>query len=345
MRETAAALFALLVAASAPAQGIDRVQVVKPARPSFATTQVQSLDTNEQLKRREVSPKVSELVASLGDRSFEKRLGAANALREDTCPLEELLSVLARGGLPPEAQHRLVAIVTERILTRPVGALGVQMDVNDADGGVLITNCIPGMPAEAHLKPGDRVVAIDGRAVRQSSDLTDIVQSMTPGTPVRVEAIRTERGPKGELIQENGEAKTRRIDVTFPLGSSRQLETAGSGTFARAPVSQERQDLAREVRMRFSPTPIVVEMPEDREALKRFAALDPDTHPDVQGLKRMIDIYKAERRSWDAQTLNALEATLTNLRRQSNDSSYAEAQREWFRRVAKRYEELLPKAE
>ncbi|MBL9150168.1 MAG: PDZ domain-containing protein [Phycisphaerae bacterium] len=345
MRAPVAFLAAFLVAAGASAQQVDIFRAVKPSRPNLATSQLLSLESNEELKKRAVSDKVAALVVSLSDRAFEKRREATIALRDDAIPLEELLSVLARGGLPVEGQHRLVAIVSERILTRPVGALGVQMDVGDREGGVLITNCIPGMPAEAHLKPGDRVVAIDGRAIHASTDLTDIVQSMSPGTPVRVEAIRTERGPKGELIQENGAPKTKRIDVTFPLGSSRQLESSGTGTFARAPVSQERQDLAREVRSRFSPVPVVVEMPEDREALKRFAALDPDTHPDVQGLKRLIEIYKAERRAWDAQTLNALEATLTNLRRQANDSTYAESQREWFRRVAKRYEELLPKAE
>jgi hypothetical protein len=40
-----------------------------------------------------------------------------------------------------------------------------------------------------------------------------------------------------------------------------------------------------------------------------------------------------------------LQATLISLKRQAEDPTYPEAQREWFARVAKKYEEIMPKPE
>ncbi|MFO0827230.1 MAG: PDZ domain-containing protein [Phycisphaerales bacterium] len=304
------------------------------------------LPSDETLKKRPVSQATLDAVAALDSPEFARRRDATDALRTDGVELDELLAVLARGGLSPEAQHRLVAVTTERILTQ-FGALGVQMDVL-ARGveGVRITGCVQGMPAEKFLQVEDVIVAIDGRAVRDAEGVTAIVQSLAPGTTVRVEVLRVDREANGKpKLDATGRPVSKRVEVSFPLGSARQLEAAYVGGAPRMRVSLERQDMARAVMRRYAPQPIIVTMPEDRAASEKFAALDPDAHPDVQGLKRLKDIYEAERRPWDANTLNAVEATLVNLRRQADDPTYPEAQREWFKRVVKRFEQLMPRPE
>ena len=317
--------------------GLTAASVVRAADP---------LPSDEELKKRVVSEELRTIVRDLGAPEYAKRRAASSTLRQNDVAVEDLLSVLARGELDAEQQHRLVAIAAERVLTE-FGALGVTMDLAMRGAqGAHITGCVPGLPAEKFLQVDDLVVAIEGRAVAQPDDLTRIVQSMAPGTKVRIELLRGERDAKGKpRLDADGRQLTKRVEVTFPLASARELGDAAAGGLSRIRVSAERQEMARTVMRRYSPQPTIVVMPEDRDANKSYSALDPDRHADIQSLKRLRDMFDAERREWDANTLNALQATLNTLRRQADDPSYAPAQREWFVRVAKRYEELMPKPE
>lgn len=327
-----------------------------PSRPADAIRPSSAIDTREgllpddgELRKRTVPAGVVATARQLESADYAVRRSATSALREGAVALEDLLALLAQGDLEAESHHRLVAIVTDRILSEPYGALGVHMDMGPSRGGppgVRITGCVAGMPAERHLKPDDVIVAIDGRAVTVPKELTDIVQRIAPGTAVRVEAVRAERDPRGQpRFDAEGRPITTRIDVRFPLGSSRQLEEVAATTLVRMPASAEKREMAEEVLRRYAPQPVVVEMPDDRESMRRFAQLDPDAHPDIQGLKRLLAIASDERRSVDASTMSMLQATLSLLQRQAQDRSYPEAQRDWFRRVAERYAELMPTLE
>ncbi|NVK21080.1 MAG: Do family serine endopeptidase [Kangiellaceae bacterium] len=81
------------------------------------------------------------------------------------------------------------------------GFLGVffgNIDQDKADalgladvGGALITGVAEGQPADkAGLKPGDVVVAIDGKSVRQAQDLPYYVGQMAPGDKVNLKVFR-----------------------------------------------------------------------------------------------------------------------------------------------------------
>ena len=340
------AAFALSVASAQ--QVPRRIDPKLPMGMTLSTAQSvpDTLPSHADLMKRALSNEFLVVVRELDAPEYAKRRDASEKLRQDDVVVEDLLAVLAKGGLSTEQQHRIVAIAVQRILTE-FGALGVNMDLAMRGGiGARITGCVPGLPAEKHIQIDDIVVAIDGRAVTQPEDLTNIVQSMAPRTKVRVEILRTERDAKGKpKLDDAGRPTVKRVEVSFALASARELGEAAVGGFSRLRVSNERQEMARNVVRRYAPQPVVVVMPDDASESQKFASLDPDTHPDVQALKRQLDMYAAERRAWDANTLNALHATLTTLRRQSEDPTYFAAQRQWFARVANRFEELLPQSE
>ncbi len=57
--------------------------------------------------------------------------------------------------------------------------------------GALVRDVTPGSPGQkAGLQPGDVIRSVDGRAVRQSSDLPPIIGAMAPGTRVELGVLR-----------------------------------------------------------------------------------------------------------------------------------------------------------
>lgn len=71
------------------------------------------------------------------------------------------------------------------------GALGVI--VQNSDAGVVVSAVEPGMPAEAAgIQVGDIIRTIEGREVRELSDLLNTVTAFAPGDEVRLEILRGE---------------------------------------------------------------------------------------------------------------------------------------------------------
>ncbi len=307
------------------------------------------LPPDEELRKREIPTATRELIDKLGASSFAERRAATEALLGDKVKLEDLFAALARPDLGAEQRHRLLAITTDRIVNAPRGALGIRMDmVRPGEGGVRVTGLVPGMPAEKHLEVDDLVVAIDGKALRDRDDLVAVVQGLAPGTEVRVEALRADRDNRGKpKLDAEGKPLTKRIDVRFPLGSTRDLarDEDRQGALVANPITGQRLELARAVIRRYAPAPVVVRVPEDRSTVERLAQQSPDIHPDVQAILRWREIIASQGNHWDANTVNMLQATLEHLKRQAEDPSLSDAEREWYGRVAKRYAELMPRAE
>lgn len=332
----------------APAPGVlQRDAALRPI-----AQQVDPLPGDESLRSRAISPETEAVINELGSPDFARRRAASDRLRGDAVPVDDLLAALAKTTLSDEQRNRLVAIAIDRIVNAPRGALGIRMDVarNPAlvpgvEGGVRVTGLVDGMPAARHLQVDDVIVAINGRALRDRDDLVTVVQGLAPGTTVRVEAIRADRDERGKpRLDGAGMPVTRRVDVAFPLGSTRDLEQDGDrqGAMVANPVTGQRLELARAVAQRFAPQPRIVAVPEDRLAAERLAQQPPDIHPDVQSLLRWRELVKLQGGVWDDTTLELLRGTLAELRRRAADPSLTAAERDWFARVADRYAELIP---
>lgn len=59
--------------------------------------------------------------------------------------------------------------------------------------GVYVLDVFPDMPAEKVLKPGDRIIAVDGRNLISSSQFMKYVQSKPPGAQLKVTIVRKEK--------------------------------------------------------------------------------------------------------------------------------------------------------
>lgn len=72
------------------------------------------------------------------------------------------------------------------------GFLGVRViDPTDGRAGALIDQVAPGSPAEnAGLKPGDLLIAINGKSIDRATTLTRIVSSMAPNETAHLSVIR-----------------------------------------------------------------------------------------------------------------------------------------------------------
>ena len=72
-------------------------------------------------------------------------------------------------------------------------ALGIVMSdqIPGPSGGVAITGVVSGSPAdEATLKPGDRIMAMNGQSVSDSRDVIRIVAASAPGSKVSLDIVR-----------------------------------------------------------------------------------------------------------------------------------------------------------
>ncbi len=327
------------------------------ATPSTAVEQAAgiALPSEESLRSRQIAGPAKELIAQLGSASYAERRAASERLLEPTVPLDDLLAALAQGGLSPEQHHRILAIAFERIVNAPRGALGIQMNPARGEAGVRISRVIPGFPAERHLQVDDLVVAIDGRAIRDSSDLRMIVQGQPPGTMVRVEAIRAERDERGKpKLDAAGAPVTKRIDVRVALGSKRELDNAepvggnagmGNAAFGLDPLDSARQELGRTLLRRF-PVPILTaRLADDAKVEADFAARDVEQHEYVDRLRREIADATAQQREIAPHTLGWYRVQLRALRAMSEDAMLSPAERGWHERVATRLAELLDAAD
>jgi S1-C subfamily serine protease len=110
--------------------------------------------------------------------------------------------------------------------------LGVRL-AEDSETGVTIENVTTGSPAETGgLLVGDMIVSVDGEAVETAQELTDAIQSHTPGDTVSIVILRD--GSESTLEIELGSVQERghgNFDSSDPVSmASRMLHVQLSAT-------------------------------------------------------------------------------------------------------------------
>lgn len=278
----------VLLLAAAAAAAPQEIRIVKPpapvqqVKPQFVnpqpvplrggidtkTTYVPLLPSDEDLARTEVAPELVRLARALDADTYAERASARTAIIERKVSPNELMALLLRKDLSGEARHVLVAVLQDRIMNAPRGALGIRMEgLGEIGGGVRVSGLVAGMPAERLIQVGDVIMNVNGNDLRDRTDLVRSVQTMPPGSEVKLKVRRTRRDAAGKaVVGADGREEAEDLAMSVRLGSTDDLEERGDpaqqGMAVMNALTLERAATANEAVRRFTPQPFEVPFPE-----------------------------------------------------------------------------------
>ena len=284
---------------------------------------------------------VTALVRALDSADWSERARATTALLDRAVPDEQVWVHLSRGGLSPEAHARLLHVGQQRILHAARGALGIQMASQfESTDGVVVTALIPGMPAQKVLKPGDRIVSIEGQRIQVSAQLTAVVQARRPGDRIRVIVMRGERDELGRVKGgPDGRPLETRVDVDLELGSREDLDRLGDGGMVNDAPMIDAQNRVRAARLADAfPVPTVT------PRVEAVAGEQPDveSHEDIRWIKEQL--AAVDRTQFSAGLRALLRARLSALEAAARAPGLEAHEQAWLQAVADRFRELIPPA-
>lgn len=284
-------------------------------------------------------PAVTALVRALGATDFAQRDAATTALRDAKVPDEQIwIHLLSTpGGLSYEAHARLLDIGYSRIKDAPRGALGIQMAprMGETDG-VTVTALIPNMPAQKVLRPGDRIVELDGKPIQMSQQLSTIVQTKRPGERIALVVMRGQRDAAGRVVGgPDGRPVETRHELEIEVGSRADLEKFGDGGMD-SPIFDAGRDRMSELLLESFPAPVRM-MRVERVPGESIAV---DSHPDI--IQLQAQLARPDGLGLGAGVRSVLRARLDSLEASARAPGLTDDERAWFQAVVERYRELIP---
>ena len=284
-------------------------------------------------------PAVTALVRALGATDFAQRDAATTALRDPKVPDEQIWIHLQStpGGLTYEAHARLLDIGYSRIKDAPRGALGIQMAGGrlGENNGVTVTALIPNMPAQK-VRPGDRIVELDGKPIQVSEQLSTIVQTKRPGERIALVVMRGQRDAVGRVVGgPDGRPVETRHELEIEVGSRADLEKFGDGGMD-SPIFDAVRNQMLELLLATFPTPVQM-MRIERVPGESIAV---DSHPDIIQLQGQL--ARPDGLGLGAGVRSVLRARLDLLEASARAPGLTDDERAWFQAVAERYRELIP---
>jgi len=162
---------------------------------------------------RAAAPDRLQTLERLADPDYTLRQTATHQLLTDPTLTDDDLIELVRLADLPEQRHRLTLIARHRLIDRLThqrddgrsrGCLGlthhgVAADQTpfDAAAAVRVVSTYPGLPAYAHLQPGDLILAVNGQPLTDKAGpnaatqaLVQTIQQMKCGDPVELAIVR-----------------------------------------------------------------------------------------------------------------------------------------------------------
>ena len=284
-------------------------------------------------------PAVTALVRDLGATDFAQRDAATTALRDAKVSDEQIwIHLLSTpGGLSYEAHARLLDIGYTRIKDAPRGALGIQMAPRMGEiDGVTVTALIPNMPAQKVLRPGDRIVELDGKPIQVSQQLSTIVQTKRPGERIALVVMRGQRDAVGRVVGgPDGRPVETRHELEIEVGSRADLEKFGDGGMD-SPIFDAGRDRMSELLLETFPAPVrMIRM--ERVPGELIAV---DSHPEI--IQLQAQLARPAGRGLGAGVRSVLRARLDSLEASARAPGLTDDERAWFQAVAERYRELIP---
>ena len=284
-------------------------------------------------------PAVTSMVRALGATDFAQRDAATTALRDAKVPDEQIwIHLLSTpGGLSYEAHARLLDIGYARIKDAPRGALGIQMAPRMGENdGVTVTALIPNMPAQKVLRPGDRIVELDGKPIQVSTQLSAIVQTKRPGERIALVVMRGQRDAVGRVVGgPDGRPVETRHELEIEVGSRTDLEKFGGGGMD-APIFDGGRNQMSELLLATFPAPVRM-MRMERVPGELIAV---DSHPEIVRLQAQL--ARPDGLGLGAGGRAGLRAQLDSLEASARAPGLTDNERAWFQAVVERYRELIP---
>jgi len=323
-----------------------RVQNISPKKQSI-------IETLAPTKQQMLGPVVidEELIAlteQLESGSFEEREAAQARLAErlDWRQADEMLGTM---DLTEEQRVRLIDALRENLMTKPRGALGVSMDLREIRWAgmneVRVKDLVPGMPAATVLRVGDRITRIDDRRIRTRYDLVRYVQYRSPGEEIVVHVRRPILQPDEGLIDDvadQDEIAFEPLELVVTLGSVDNLGRTGE-----SPVLAERRHqssvLAQRHAVRPKRVPIESSLADDfvYEPNRALSTAEIDRATEIRLLREQLDLIASGEMELTPQLVNRWQSTLDLLERTASDPTVGANQREYVKRIAERFAELI----
>jgi hypothetical protein len=264
-----------------------QVMVIDPVTGQFVQ-QLPSLPTARELEGVKIGPALLRLVGELDSPDFDRREQAMRDMVATESDLMELYAILARHELSLEQRYRLLAVVRDRLVFTPRGAVGISMRWIarglGEPGMIEVTDLLEGLPGRKVLQLGDRISAIDGRVLLSQQEMLMMVQNKKPGDRVTLTILRPQFDDRGEQVFRDGVPDFRELTIELELGSADLLQRFGD---SYSPVLQDRQNRARAAAMQYAPPVLSIPVPPlpGREAAPSAQGSEVDAHPMIVRLK------------------------------------------------------------
>ena len=309
------------------------------------------LPSAAELERVRIDPALVELVEQLGSDVYEEReLALARLLNGDQSKMQ-IYAALHQLPLSAEQRHRLLEVVRQRLVNLPRGAVGISMQPVPKEGSreleIKVIELIEGLPAERVLQIGDLITKLDGQPLYTQNDLVNRVQTKMPGDTVSLSVRRAERDGQGQVVvDQDGRPVYKLVEIELTLGSADMLANPSGRPMQESPVLRRRRLEAEGVAARYSPRPNTIAIRDGglgsfATGIARVGSDLIDRHEAIQSLLRQKQVLHSANQAMQIEIRSAWARQLLRLIEQSEDPRLSPDEREYLRRVAARYQELL----
>ena len=165
---------------------------------------------------------IRDLVDQLDAEAYADRQAATAALMNQREALPVLRQALERDDLSYEQRYRLLLVVEHLIVNTPRGAVGIRVNLR-RQPDIVISDLVPGLPAEQVLEIGDQITHVDGERLDQWDRFVEAVQYKSPGERIVLTVRRPVAGPWGGADEPGG--GVRPLDQPDAAGEGRDMQT------------------------------------------------------------------------------------------------------------------------
>lgn len=199
-----------------------------------------------------------EIVARLDGPVYEQREAAMQQLHANSFDALQCQRALLFEPLSAEQRHRLLMVLSQRLVESPSGAMGISINLElnlRSPDLIEIERLVPGLPAERVMRVGDRITHLEGERVLNWDSFQSAVQLKKPGDIIDLTVQRMAIGPTGVPLKgPDGVPLYDEVQVRMPLGNFDHLP-ATNGMPPPSAVRRQREEQARLAIERYSAPP------------------------------------------------------------------------------------------